>query len=131
MICAIFAPSGGLPLAAAALATSETSRKYCGPIAAGVITHSALAAAAALLLQVVLSTGATSAAWAGDDEIRRARSITWPGCVCCYCCCDYWCGRFLGYFVGRLGAGAAAADDPADHLTKNLKKPGQQTAMKY
>jgi hypothetical protein len=41
MISAIFARSGGPP--AAALITSADSRKYCGPIAAGVITQSALA----------------------------------------------------------------------------------------
>ena len=39
MISAIFARSGGPP--AAALITSADSRKYCGPIAAGVITQSA------------------------------------------------------------------------------------------
>ena len=41
MISTIFARSGGPP--AAALITSANSRKYCGPIAAGVITQSALA----------------------------------------------------------------------------------------
>src|SRR6266567_6741368 len=38
MISIIFALSGGPP--AAALITSAASRKYCGPSAAGVITHS-------------------------------------------------------------------------------------------
>ena len=41
MISAILARSGGPP--AAALSTSKASRKYSGPIAAGVITHSAFA----------------------------------------------------------------------------------------
>ena len=41
MITASFARSGGPPTAA--LSTSNASRKYCGPIAAGVITHSAFA----------------------------------------------------------------------------------------
>ena len=41
MISAIFARSGGP--STAALITSADSRKYCGPIAAGVITQSALA----------------------------------------------------------------------------------------
>ena len=39
MISIIFALSGGPP--AAALITSAASRKYCGPSAGGVITHSA------------------------------------------------------------------------------------------
>ena len=39
MISAIFVRSGGPP--AAALMTSAASRKYCGPIAAGVITQRA------------------------------------------------------------------------------------------
>ena len=42
MISAIFARSGGPP--AAALITSADSRKYCGPIAAGVIKQSAFTA---------------------------------------------------------------------------------------
>ena len=41
MISAIFARSGGPP--GVALITSAASRKNCGPIAAGVITHSAFA----------------------------------------------------------------------------------------
>lgn len=41
MISAILARSGGPP--AAALITSAESRKYCGPIAAGVITQSTFA----------------------------------------------------------------------------------------
>src|SRR5262245_46948591 len=38
MMSANFARSGGPP--AAAFSTSKASRKYCGPMAAGVITHS-------------------------------------------------------------------------------------------
>ena len=47
MISAIVARSGGPP--AAALITSADSRKYCGPIAAGVITQSAFTSWAPLL----------------------------------------------------------------------------------
>lgn len=41
MISVIFTRSGGPP--AAALITSAAWRKYCGPMAAGVITQSAFA----------------------------------------------------------------------------------------
>jgi hypothetical protein len=47
MIAIIFALSGGPP--AAALITSADSRKYCGPMAAGVITQSAFTSWAPLL----------------------------------------------------------------------------------
>ena len=51
MISAIFARSGGPP--AAALITSADSRKYCGPIAAGVITQSALASWRSVVIKPV------------------------------------------------------------------------------
>jgi hypothetical protein len=47
MIPAILVWSGGPP--AAALITSADSRKYCGPIAAGVITQSAFTSQLPLL----------------------------------------------------------------------------------
>ncbi len=53
MISAIFARSGGPP--AAALITSADSRKYCGPIAAGVTTHSTFTSSAAVVVEPVNS----------------------------------------------------------------------------
>ena len=67
MISAIFSRSGG-PLAAA-LITSAASRKYCGPIAAGVIKQSALTSSAAVVVEPVNGPARNTGACPGPTSI--------------------------------------------------------------
>ena len=76
MISAILARSGGPP--AAAFSTSNTSRKYCGPIAAGVMTQSDLRVLAPEIVEPVnrAARNAQRLSRSDLDRVGRRRSTS-------------------------------------------------------
>src|SRR5947207_15929701 len=108
MISIIFALSGGPP--AAALITSAASRKYCGPSAAGVITHSTFTSWLPLLSNPCWRT----------DESRRAECQRSQEIMAQRCCDPHQSADILSKVVVAK-AYDNAVEGPAFSLTQKCR----------